>query len=218
MLRLNILTVILLCCCCSLSLAWDGVSVLDASANLRWEQFVDSSPTPTGWTYWEASGDNGVDLVASYGDGHDEIFEAAWFACCTADSMVFQGSWPENDPDNSIWNRVSYDVVLQVHIYAEEGVNVVASREFGGNLSADEHSVTLTDSGDMEVHLLAGGTADEDEYELPPGTVFVVTIRIDAAETGTHYAYGGDVCVRFEDPDYVAVQALTLGAVKNLFR
>lgn len=218
MMRFNILTAILLCCFCSLSPAWDGVTVLEATADLRWEQFVDSSPSPTGWTHWEASGTNGVDLVASYGDGHDEFFEAAWFACCTADSMVFQGSWPENDPENYLWNRVFYDVVLYVKIYAEEGVNVVASRQFSGNLSADEHSVTLTDSGAMEVFLLADGTEDEGEYELPPGTVFMVTIRIDASESGTHYAYDGGVQVRFEDPDYVAVQALTLGAVKNLFR
>jgi len=216
--RIHILTVTLLCCFCSLSPAWDGVSVLDASANLRWEQFVDSSPTPTGWVYWEASGSNGVDLVASYGDGHDEVFDISWLACCTADSMVFRGSWSENDPENDLWNQVFYDVVLQVQIYAEEGVNVVASRQYGGHLATFEHSVTLTDTGGMEVHLLAGGTVNEDEYEMPQGSVFRVTIRIDASEIGTHYAYDGDVEVRFEDPDYVAVQALTLGAVKNLFR
>jgi hypothetical protein len=220
MLRPCVIALIILIGPAVVARAWDGVQVLHASADVAWEEYVDSSPTPVYWIYWDATASGGgVDLVASYGAGADETAPVDWFACCTGDSVVFTGAWPENDPDNWIWNFVFFRVELQVRVVAWDGVRIVAARSVdGGHLTIDEHRVTVTDYGDLHVELLADDTGDEDVLELPPGTVFFVTLDVHARESGTHYAYDGQVRVRFEDPGPTPVAATTWSGVKGLFR
>ncbi len=200
--------------------AWDGVEVLDSTGMLRQEVFAAPSPTP-GYCYWD-KGEFAVPIFhATNPDGYGNYdCTYPWLVHCDGDSLVYRGSWPLIEGLYILSSAYRVELTCSINIILPTRIS--ASRTVAGNLDIDEHTLIIGFPGGAEVWLLeAGSGPDQNQLDLEPGT-YQITLMVDAYQatpsTVAIDPYEGQVLVKIEDPDQVAVDALSWSSLKALFR
>ena len=198
------------------AVAEEPVYVLSITADLDFELFAVTSPSPICWQYWNADveGNQDVQLHQEYADDIVPCL-TGWMLHCDSDSMSCSTYWVEYDPENWHWNFQFYAVEMSARLVFEETVLLKAERSVLGHLSTDEHHAWLTPIGQSDIVLLDSESDDQVELEIEAG-VYDLFLHVLAHESGTHYAFSGAVHVWWDD--FAATEAVSWGAVKTLYR
>ncbi len=200
--------------------AWDGVEVLDSTGMLRQEVFGAPSPTP-GYCYWDKDEFAGPVFHATNPDGFgNNECTYPWLVHCDGDSLVYRGSWPLIDVLNVLSSAYRVELTCSIDILLPTRLS--ASRTGAGNLDVDEHALIIVFPGGDEVLLLAPGSGpDQNQLDLEPGT-YLITLTVDAYQatpsTVAIDPYEGQVLLKMEDPEQVAVEASSWSSLKAVFR
>ena len=200
--------------------AWEGVEVLDSTGMLRQEVFGAPSPTP-GYCYWDKDEFAGPVFHATNPDGYGN-FECTypWLVHCDGDSLAYRGSWPLIDALYVLSSAYRVELTCSIEIILP--TRLTASRTVTGDLDIDEHAVVIGFPGGAEVWLLeAGSGPDQNQMDLEPGT-YQITLTVDAFQATPSGVpidpYEGQVLITIEDPDQVAVEALSWSSLKAAYR
>jgi hypothetical protein len=202
------------------ALAWDGPTLHQATASLTFQLFGDASPSPACWLDWEEAVDGFPYEAPPIHRIHveeDEPCTSTWLVRCDVEGLAYEGSWPEIDPEFWGWNFQSYTAEIVARLYFPDTTRLLAERDVAGALSIDEHLVTYATISGPDTELLGVETEDTVEILLEPGAYWI-TLTVHAHESGTHYAYDGSVRVWWEDPELVAAEISSWGAVKALYQ
>lgn len=200
--------------------AWDGVEVLDSTGALRQEVFAAPSPTP-GYCYWDKDEFAGPVFHATNPDGYGNAdCTYPWLVHCDGDSLAYRGSWPLIDALYVLSSAYRVELTCSIDIILPTRLS--ASRTVTGNLDVDEHAVIIGFAGGAEVLLLeAGSGPDQNQLDLEPGT-YQITLIVDAYQATPSGVvidpYEGQVLIKIEDPNQVAVEALSWSSLKAAFR
>ena len=200
--------------------AWHGVEMLDSTGMLRQEIFAAPSPTP-GYCYWDKDEFAGPDFHATNPDGYGNYdCTYPWLVHCDSDSLVFRGSWPLIEGLYILSSAYRVELTCSIDIILPTRLS--ASRTVAGNLDIDEHALTVVLAGGAEVLLLAPGSGpDQNQLDLEVGT-YQIILTVEAYQaTPSGVAidpYEGQVLLKMEDPDQVAVEALSWSSLKAVFR
>jgi hypothetical protein len=199
--------------------AWDGITVLSITAGVDFELYVDASPTPYCWHYWDwhVEGYHDLPTLHQTFDTDETPCTSTWLIHADADSLAWHGSWPAIDPDSDVWNDLHDGAELDCRVYFSAPVRLLARRAVTGALIANGHTVHVVPLvGDPLVMLEEDGGPDEAELELQPGTYDLV-LHILAHERGTHYAYDGAVHLTWEPQGGSPVQPTSWSTIKALY-
>jgi len=198
------------------SIAAGAAEVLRVSADFDHELFVDMSPSPVCWHYFDTVLEGSVNLeLHEYHENEISPCAGGWLLHADSDSLAYHGWWEEDDPENYVWNWQRHGVDLELRIAFAQAVTLRAERFSAGQLSTDEQLTSVAYSTEDPVILLGAGTGDVAEMELEPGT-YTLRILVDAREHGTHYAYAGRVHLGWEPGTSAGTCSWT--EVKSLYR
>ena len=200
------------------AVALESVDIQSATAHVDYEVFVDPSPSPVCWNYWDWSVSGSV--VAPFHEDYsldEEECRSSWSLHCGTDYMSWSGAWAEVEPEHPWWNWLNFDAGLAGRVYFSEPIRLLASRSVAGQLHTDIHTVMVTPSSGEPISLLGENTGpDEAELELDEG-LYVLSIYVSAREHNSHYAYDGSVLLTWEPRDEIPVQPTSWAALKALF-
>jgi len=197
----------------------DAVRLQHVLADVGFELFVDSSPSPVCWHYWnwEAEGPELPVLDETFAI-EVEPCTSSWTIHADADSLAWRGWWAEIDPDNYIWNFIEQDARLECRVYVGEPTRLLASRSVAGVLATDVHTVEIVPPDADPIVMLAEGTGpDEAELEVEAG-LYTIILTATSLEHGTHYAQDARVHVTWEPLDGTATRPLAWSTVKARYR
>ena len=202
------------------ALSWDGVESVEASGYLtRWFAIF-SSPTPRycDWRTAEPAG-GFFNATNDDGTGNNGCLDP-WMVHCDGDSLVYRGEWPSNDA--GLIKGSNYEAVYYCSFNIIARTYLSASRSVVGNLTVDIHSAAVEfPGGAIEPILSAGSGPDQAGLFLDPGS-YRVSLVVDVYQAsqpgGTIDPYAGHILLKWEDPANVAVENLSWGSVKAIFR
>ncbi len=200
--------------------AWDGVESLEASGYItRWFT-LNSSPTPR-YCDWRTADPPGPIYSATNADGvGNNDCTDPWFVHCDRDSMVYRGSWPGIDA--RLVYSSHYEAVFACSINISQTTFLSASRSVEGNLTSDIHVVEMEYPDGSMVSLLAAGSGpDQVERMLEPGSyqIFILVDAYQSNRLGDFIdPYQGFIVLTWQDPARVAVEPMSWGSMKAIFR
>ena len=200
--------------------AWHGVEVLDSTGMLRQEVFAAPSPTP-GYCYWDKDEFSSPVFHATNPDGYgNSDCTYPWLAHCDSDSLVYRGSWPLIEGLYVLSSAYRVELTCSIDITLPTRLSV--SRTVAGNLDIDEHALTIVFPGGAEVQLLAPGSGpDQNQLDLEVGT-YQIILTVEAYQATPSGVvidpYEGQVLIKIEDPNQVAVEALSWSSLKAAYR
>ncbi len=200
--------------------ALDSVELLSGTGNVREESFGVASPTPA-WCWWDHDPANGPLFQATNDDGYGNAdCQEVWSVHCDSDSLVFRGSWLPVESFGFASSHYEVDLACSVNITAETRLR--ASRQVSGALDTDEHTLTVTFPDGTVAPVLSGGSGlDEVAFVLLPG-VYQIALTVGAHEyrgvDSGRSAYVGRVLLAWEAAGTVAVEDLSWGGLKALYR
>lgn len=202
------------------ALAWDGVESVEARGYItRWLTLT-SSPTPR-YCDWRTVDPAGPALHASNADGvGNNGCTDPWFVHCDGDSLVYRGYWPQVEASLVYANH--YEAVLVGSVDITKQTVLSASRSVEGNLTGDIHAVTIEYPDGSSVPIFpAGSGPDQAELILEAG-LYQVSIIVDAYQSNKvgNYIdpYEGFIVLIWQDPENVAVESMSWGSMKAIFR
>lgn len=201
-------------------LAWDGVEPVDSSGYItRWFTYT-SSPTPR-YCDWRTADPAGPALQATNADGVGNNGCAdQWLVHCSGDSLVYRGHWPQMD--GSLVYTSHYESVLACSVNITKRTRLSASRLVTGNLTSDIHAVDIEYPDGSSTFLFpAGSGPDQAELILDPG-LYQVLFTVDAYQSVQVLddidPYEGFIILIWQDPNSVAVESMSWGSMKAIFR
>jgi hypothetical protein len=199
--------------------AWEQASISRVTASVDYELWVDASPSPYCWNYWD--GDSTGHPVPSLHHVAEVVMfpcNSGWTVHCDGDGLSWHGWWLEIEPDNYAWNWIKDDAELTCVVYFAEPARLTATRAVTGELSMDVHTVEVQQSdGDPIVMLGDAAGPDAAELDLSPA-LYTIVLRVAAWEHNTHHAYDGQVHLAWGPQDDTPVLASTWSTVKALYR
>ena len=202
------------------ALAWDGVEAVEARGYItRWFTLT-SSPTPR-YCDWRTVDLAGPALHASNADGvGNNGCTDPWLVHCDGDSLVYRGYWSQVEASLVYANH--YEAVLISSINIIKQTRLSASRSVDGNLTGDIHAVTIEYPDGSSVPLFpAGSGPDQAELILTPG-LYQVSFVVDAYQSNKLVdfidPYQGFIILIWQDPGSVAVEPMSWGSIKAVFR
>ncbi len=202
------------------ALAWDGVESEVAGGYLtRWFTNT-SSPTPR-YCDWRTPDPAGPALQATNTDGVGNNGCAdQWLVHCSGDSLVYRGQWPQLD--GSLVYTSHYESVLACSVNISKQTRLSASRAVTGSLTGDIHAVTIDYPDGSSVQVFpAGSGPDQAELVLDPG-LYQVSIVVDAYQSAKEWEtidpYEGFIILIWQDPESVALESMSWGSMKAIFR
>ena len=143
-----------------------------------------------------------------------------WLVHCDGDSLVYRGYWPQVEASLVYANH--YEAVLISSINIIKQTRLSASRSVDGNLTGDIHAVTIEYPDGSSVPLFpAGSGPDQAELILNPG-LYQVSFVVDAYQSNKLVdfidPYQGFIILIWQDPGSVAVEPMSWGSIKAVFR
>lgn len=206
--------------CAFPAFAWDGVELIGSSASVTRWNILHATPTPS-YCNWEYSNSGWPCFSATNTDGTGNSgCPDPWFAHCDEDSLVARGAWPLVDAK---WSKGShFEAILACTVTLNVRTGLVAERSVSGNLTKDEHELTLEHPDGTKVLIFTPGSGpDEAGLILEPGTYrILLEIYAFQQDTGGDFIdpYRGHVKLSWEDPATTPVEPTSWGDLKALYR
>ena len=200
------------------AVAWDGAEVLGAIEDVEHDIWGAPSPTP-GFCYWTNTSDVSA-FHATEADGYGNMdCPHPWLAHADADSLALAGSFPAIEA--LYVTGGDYRVDLGCTLDLARRARLAARREVTGDLSADEHTVTVIGTDGTVMPLLATSAGPDTAAVVVPPGVYEIHLHVyayqHAVPVGRLSGYTGRVAVAWNDDETVPAEATSWGAAQSRF-